>query len=588
MNPEYLRLIGDHLWQSTLCAGVAGLVTLALRKNRARVRHAVWLVASCKFLLPFSVLVALGAHIPWRTAPMTIASPVSIALGEAGHPFTGPAFESTVLPVHPSAHLLPSFLFGTWLCGFVGIALSWWVRWRRIRAAAHSGTPVHLDITIRAVSCPGTIQPGVFGIFRPVLLLPEDIFHRLTPAQLSAVIAHELCHVRHRDNLIAVVQMLVETIFWFHPLVWWIGKRMIAERERACDEEVLRLGIEPNTYAESILRVCALYVESPLACLSGVTGSGLKKRIQAIVGARQEVELGFARKVGLAAAGMACVASPIVVGALNAPPLWSQTQSSPLATVKFRSVSIEPCTSYTLPSGVTSPAPGRLVLNCQTVMGLIDIAYVRSAMGGSRDPWYELGPISGRVPGWAMSASYRYQIDARAYDRASVETMEGPMLQALLEDRFKLGTHRLTKAVPMYALTVTRNGARLRRSNEGSCAGAWLRDARFPQPPLGQNCIAFAGREAHYEALEGEAINLEQFCQLLASTLGRPVINKTGINGKFDFHLKFASDGTPRSLSSLYPPLFRLLEEQLGLKLEPLTGPREFLVVDRVEKPLPG
>ena len=58
--------------------------------------------------------------------------------------------------------------------------------------------------------------------------------------QLEAVIAHELCHVRHRDNLIAAIHMFVETVFWFHPLVWWIGKRMVEERERACDEEVLR------------------------------------------------------------------------------------------------------------------------------------------------------------------------------------------------------------------------------------------------------------------------------------------------------------------------------------------------------------
>ncbi len=175
-----------------------------------------------------------------------------------------------------------------------------------------------------------------------------------------------------------------------------------------------------------------------------------------------------------------------------------------------------------------------------------------------------------------MSATSRYEIDARADDRARVETMEGPMLQALLEDRFKLSTHRVARNAPMYSLVVAKNGARLKQYNERSCTGAWLRDARFAQP-FPQNCMAFAGPEAQYEALQGEAINLEQFCQLLASTLGRPVINKTGITGKFDFHLKFASDDTPRSLSSLYPPLFRLLEAQLGLKLETLTGPSQFL-----------
>src|SRR6195952_5108317 len=56
--------------------------------------------------------------------------------------------------------------------------------------------------------------------------------------------------------------MFVEALFWFHPLVWWIGKRMVEERERACDEEVLRMLGEPQPYAEGILNVCKLYTES--------------------------------------------------------------------------------------------------------------------------------------------------------------------------------------------------------------------------------------------------------------------------------------------------------------------------------------
>lgn len=71
--------------------------------------------------------------------------------------------------------------------------------------------------------------------------------------------------------------MIVEATFWFHPLVWWIGARLVEERERACDEEVLSVGGEPHDYAEGILNVCKLYVESPLVCVSGITGSNLKK-----------------------------------------------------------------------------------------------------------------------------------------------------------------------------------------------------------------------------------------------------------------------------------------------------------------------
>jgi beta-lactamase regulating signal transducer with metallopeptidase domain len=63
--------------------------------------------------------------------------------------------------------------------------------------------------------------------------------------------------------------MVVEAIFWFDPLVWWIGARMLEERELACDEEVLRMGCEPADYGEGILKVCRFYTESPLPCVSG-------------------------------------------------------------------------------------------------------------------------------------------------------------------------------------------------------------------------------------------------------------------------------------------------------------------------------
>ena len=107
----------------------------------------------------------------------------------------------------------------------------------------------------------------------------EPRFPQLTPDQLEAVFAHELCHVRRRDNLTAALHMIVEAVFWFHPLVWWLGARMVDERERACDEDVLRLGGEPQVYAESVLKVCEFYLESPVACVAGVTGSNLQKRM---------------------------------------------------------------------------------------------------------------------------------------------------------------------------------------------------------------------------------------------------------------------------------------------------------------------
>src|SRR5207244_2245760 len=150
----------------------------------------------------------------------------------------------------------------------------------RIRAAVCSSAPVDIPATVEVRSSPGLLEPGVVGLFRPILLLPAGIVERLTPRQLEAVLAHEMCHVRRRDNSTSAIHMIVEAVFWFHPLVWWIGARLVEERERACDESVLSLGSEPHEYAEAILNVCKIYLESPLRCVSGVTGADLKKRIQ--------------------------------------------------------------------------------------------------------------------------------------------------------------------------------------------------------------------------------------------------------------------------------------------------------------------
>ena len=98
----------------------------------------------------------------------------------------------------------------------------------------------------------GVMEPGVVGLWRPVLLVPSGIEDDLTPRQLTAVLTHELCHVRRRDNVTAAVHMIAEAMFWFYPPVWWIGSRLVDERERACDEEVLRRCGEPQTYAEGI------------------------------------------------------------------------------------------------------------------------------------------------------------------------------------------------------------------------------------------------------------------------------------------------------------------------------------------------
>ena len=108
--------------------------------------------------------------------------------------------------------------------------------------------------------------------------------------------------------------MVVESIFWFHPLVWWIGARLIEERERACDEHVVRTLGERQVYTHAIVNICRRYAESPLVCASGVGGSSIRKRIDAILNDEVGELLGPIKKALLCAAIAVGIVIPSAVG----------------------------------------------------------------------------------------------------------------------------------------------------------------------------------------------------------------------------------------------------------------------------------
>jgi len=552
-----MNFLADHLWQSTLFAGIVWLLTLALRRNGARVRHWLWFAASIKFLIPFSLFIALGSLVPRRAVPAAVPSKVYVVMDQVSQPFTAPA----VVPVMPPAPSpLPAILLSVWALGFIGITCAWWVRWRRIRSAVRAGSPLHLELSIQVRSSPTLFEPGIFGIFRPTLLLPEGIFNRLTLAQLRAVIAHELCHVRHRDNLIATIHMFVETVFWFHPLVWWIGKRMVEERERACDEEVLRLFGEPQAYAEGILNVCKLYLESPLTCISGVTGSNLKKRIETIMTRRVAHKLNFSKRALLTAAGIVAVVGPVVVGQNTVRPAFD------VASVK----------SSTRPreAGSTAVNPQGIDYNGATLRMILAEAY------GVK--WTSISSPDARIS--EMLDQGTYSIVAKADHPVPKEQLM-LMLQTLLADRFKVTLHRESKVEPVYKLAVAKNGPKLQAS---AAAG----------DPIGQ-LIVDGG-------IDVRNMTMPVFCRRLTGFMGRVVLDQTGLNGQYDFKLRIKIEGLDQSkdaLASSSNPdtakvavfaalndwtsssIFTDIQTQLGLKLEAGKAPVDNLVVDHVEPP---
>jgi len=317
----------NHLWQSTIFALAAVALAAALRGNRAGVRHWIWVIASVKFLVPFGWLVAAGSQFRDMFPASTVAgatSPVSAAWSLAARQLTAPFFGGEVVardaPVTLSGWVLIAVL-ALWACGSLALVSMRLRAWLRIRAAMRQSVAMDVEVQDRPVevrAAPGLLEPGIVGIRRPVLLLPVGIDRQLTPAQLDSVIAHECCHVQRHDNLLAGIHMVVETVFWFHPIIWWIGARLVEERERACDEHVLTLGVPPRDYADGILNVCRLYVESPIVCVSGVTGSNLKKRIEDIMMVRIGRRLSVTRKLLLLGLAAFAVALPVVSGTVTA------------------------------------------------------------------------------------------------------------------------------------------------------------------------------------------------------------------------------------------------------------------------------
>ena len=330
-NEAWTAALVNHLWQSTVVVMIVWLLTLSLRDHQARTRYRLWMITSVKFLVPFSLFIAAGEALRSAVA-IPVARPVLAALMEQiTQPFprtAAPAFVDSfgATPAIAAHHgdLLPAILLAAWLCGFVGVISSWAHSWWKVWAAVGASSPMAPLAEVPVLSCPILREPGVFGILRPVLLLPEGITDRLSAAQLCTIIAHEMCHVRRRDNLTAAVHMMVQSVFWFHPAVWWIKARLLEERERACDEAVLQSGNEAELYAESILSVCKYYVESPVACMSGVTGSDLKRRIVRIMSERIVRHLDF-RKLLLGAAAIAVVAVPVVFGLVDITEVRAQT-----------------------------------------------------------------------------------------------------------------------------------------------------------------------------------------------------------------------------------------------------------------------
>ncbi|HJU26983.1 MAG TPA: TonB family protein [Rhodanobacteraceae bacterium] len=194
---------------------------------------------------------------------------------------------------HGADRVLP-WLVAAWCAGVLLLAARSIWQWSALARTRRKSIPVDaLRDTIdalserfgvrRAVSVFATAivqSPTLLGVFKPVILLPTALLLRLPPAQLELILAHELCHVRRWDYLVNLMQVVLETLLFYHPVVHWISSRVRADRELCCDETVVAvMGAPPRRYAQALAELA----ESASRLAPAASGGVLVERIETLL-----------------------------------------------------------------------------------------------------------------------------------------------------------------------------------------------------------------------------------------------------------------------------------------------------------------
>ena len=314
-RPPFMVALGwallHFLWQGALIALLLGLANLCLRRARANLRYA----AACTAIL-LMLVSGVGTFL-WldsgaRPAPdapremfATLLSPPYAALPAF---ITGHSVDRAIpgravivqLQEWVDAHL--AWLVSVWFAGVALLSLrtaGGWMYAQRLKRQSTSpagsmwqerlvSLARRLEIRRRLILCESRLAkvPTVIGWLRPVILLPASALTNLTPEMMEALLAHELAHIRRHDYLLNLLQTAVETLLFYHPAVWWVGKTMRLERENCCDDVAVSACGNALTYARALTELEQLRCSEPQLALAA-NGGSLIDRIRRLVGVRQ-------------------------------------------------------------------------------------------------------------------------------------------------------------------------------------------------------------------------------------------------------------------------------------------------------------
>jgi beta-lactamase regulating signal transducer with metallopeptidase domain len=305
------------IWQGIAVGVLLWIALFLLRKRSANARYAVNCLALA--VLATAPLLTMGLLYSPASAVQVAAAPAGGAVAVDSVVAT-PAGPSPWISWYTSieAWALPAWAIGVllfalrlaWSCGHAsalrreGAAAEPWILSMVHAAAERLGVRGPVRVLMSSIA----EVPSVVGWIRPVILLPASAITGLTPQQLEAVIAHELAHIRRHDYLVNLLQSLVETLLFYHPVVWWTSANIRRERELCCDDLAVRCCGDAVCYARALTNLEKLRLWKPGLAMNSARGP-LFGRIQRVL-TRQEGEYGPSRLVCAAGlvAGMICLA----------------------------------------------------------------------------------------------------------------------------------------------------------------------------------------------------------------------------------------------------------------------------------------
>jgi beta-lactamase regulating signal transducer with metallopeptidase domain len=292
--PEVIqRLAGSLLhfvWQGAVIALLTAVGLRLLRHRSAEARYAFAIVSLvCMLAAPLFTLA-------FYSQTGAVAQRLILALNLAAEGRAAPASLATSLWAQ---RILLAWFAGVIVCA-TRLIVGWRLSWRLVHSAEQILAPgvmkifdsvrEHLGLRgpIRLLAHAHLDSPVVVGWLRPVVLLPVSLISGFTTEQLSAILAHELAHIRRHDFVVNILQRCVESILFYHPAVWWVSKRIRAEREHCCDDIAIRLCGSRKVYAEALIEMERARQSRPILAVAAADGIVLQ-RFRRILGMSSSV-----------------------------------------------------------------------------------------------------------------------------------------------------------------------------------------------------------------------------------------------------------------------------------------------------------